>query len=69
MRELFEQDLKVGDLVTYSGLGSDREGLIIKRSKRKISIKLNFSTVHLTFVPNVPASDLGLKKITVSQST
>jgi len=62
MSQLFENELRVGDNVIYSGLGSDSECEIVKRTKRTITLKRPFSTVKLTFVSGVPAIDLGLRK-------
>ncbi|WP_099369616.1 hypothetical protein [Sphingobacterium sp. 1.A.5] len=62
MSQLFENELKVGDKVIYSGLGSDSECDIVKRTKRTITLRRPFSTVKLTFVSGVPAKDLGLRR-------
>ncbi len=62
MKELFENELKVGDKIIYNGLGTDRKATIIKRSKRTITFKCIASTVKLTFISGVPAKDIGLRR-------
>ncbi|MFE2863212.1 hypothetical protein [Sphingobacterium multivorum] len=62
MKELFENELKIGDKVIYNGLGADRKATIIKRTKRTITMKCQFSTIKLTFISGVPAKDLGLRR-------
>ena len=62
MKQLFENELKVGDNVIYSGLGTYIRASIIKRTKRTITMKCEFSTVKLTFISGVPAEDLGLRR-------
>lgn len=60
MGQLFENDLKVGDPIIYNGLGTNRKAIIIKRTKRTITFKCAHSTVKLTFISGIPASDLGI---------
>lgn len=62
IKQLFENELKVGDAVVYGNHGTDRRGIITHRTKRTITIKLKFSTLKLTFISKVPASDLGLRR-------
>lgn len=62
MKQLFENELKVGDNVIYNGSGTDRKATIIKRTKRTITMKCSSSTLKLTFISRVPAEDLGLRR-------
>lgn len=65
MKQLFENELKVGDPIIYSGLGTDRKAVITKRTKRTITFKCAHSTVTLTFISKIPASDLGIRRATL----
>lgn len=63
---LNENELKVGDKIVYNGLGSDRKGTIIKRTKAtsiivKLTIKMQFSTIEVKYCKDCPAIEIGLR--------
>lgn len=65
---LLENELKVGDKVIYNGLYKDREGVIIKRTVRTITIKMEFSTIKILLdKKNCHAIDLGLRRLSHEQ--
>ena len=55
--------LQKGEMIVYNGLGGDRAGIITKKTKQSVTIKLQFSTVKISYKGEPLIEEIGLRKI------
>ena len=50
-------------MIVYNGLGGDRAGIITKKTKQSVTIKLQFGTVKISYKGEPLIEEIGLRKI------